>query len=105
MLKFINHACYQYKNDKINVLFDPWFKGKVFNDSWALLKETKIKKNEFCDVTHICISHEHPDHLHFDTLKEILKLCKTVPILIFPSRTNTFVRNSLKKTICFVVEY
>jgi L-ascorbate metabolism protein UlaG (beta-lactamase superfamily) len=98
IIKFINHACIQYKNDKINLLFDPWFKSKVFNDSWALLKESEISKTDFSSVTHICVSHEHPDHLHFETLKELLEINKSVPTLIFPSRTNEFVKSSLRKT-------
>lgn len=97
-ISFINHACIQYKGNNLKVLFDPWFSGKVFNNSWALLQETEIKKSKFKDVTHICISHEHPDHLHFLTLRKILEVCETVPTLIFPLRTNEFVRTALEKT-------
>ena len=80
------------------MLFDPWFNGKVFNNSWALLQETEVTKPNFRDVTHVCISHEHPDHLHFQTLRKILDVCDTAPTLIFPSRTNQFVRSALEKT-------
>lgn len=97
-LNFINHACIQYIDDNLNVLFDPWFSGQVFNNSWALLKETEIIKSRFKGITHICISHEHPDHLNFQTLRKILEVCDNVPTLIFPLRNNKFVRNTLEKT-------
>jgi hypothetical protein len=96
-IKFINHACIQFKKQNTKVLFDPWFHGKVFNNSWSLLKNTNIN-NDFNDVTHICISHEHPDHLHFGTLNELKKISKTIPTLIFPERTNQFVKSALDRT-------
>lgn len=97
-VSFINHACIQYADNNLKVLFDPWFSGQVFNNSWSLLQETEITKSKFQDVTHICISHEHPDHLHFQTLRKILDVCDTIPTLIFPLRANEFVRTALEKT-------
>ena len=64
-IKFINHACIEYTQRNTKILFDPWFKSQVFNNSWSLLRETEITKQKFSDITHILISHEHPDHLNF----------------------------------------
>jgi len=45
--------------------------GRVFNNGWGLSPEPSLDdlKKELADVTHIWISHEHPDHLHFPSLK------------------------------------
>ncbi len=63
-----------------SILVDPWFSGKVFNDSWELLNETNIDDLDLSNLKYIFISHEHPDHLSWSTLKKIKKnvtnLCK-----------------------------
>jgi UDP-MurNAc hydroxylase len=45
--------------------------GEVFNESWSLLCRPVLTPTTLQGVTHIWISHEHPDHLHFPTLKAI----------------------------------
>jgi L-ascorbate metabolism protein UlaG (beta-lactamase superfamily) len=39
---FRNHACIQVDYDNHTLICDPWFDGKVFNESWALLKPHSI---------------------------------------------------------------
>ena len=39
-INFINHACFKIQVNNYSILVDPWFTGKVFNNSWKLLKET-----------------------------------------------------------------
>ena len=63
-IEFINHACVIVKNDEISLLSDPWFEGNAFHKGWNLLHETnelEVKKI-INKITHIWISHEHPDH-------------------------------------------
>ena len=96
-VRFLNHACFIYEGDGIKIVCDPWFQDEVFNGSWTLLKETPDMCKELEDVTHICISHEHPDHLHFGTLRQILARSKSTPKLIFPKRSNAFVKSSIRK--------
>jgi hypothetical protein len=45
--------------------------GEVFNESWSLLCTPALTPTTLQGVTHIWISHEHPDHLHFPTLQAI----------------------------------
>jgi len=95
MIKLINHACLSVETEKNLILFDPWFFGKIFNNSWSLLKETKLNSLNLSNLTHIFISHEHPDHLHFPTLKSISELKKGVN-LIFPYRKDLTVKRILE---------
>ena len=53
------------------LLCDPWFSGRVFNEAWGLLEEIDIDAFDLGKVSHNWISHEHPDHLHFPTLRAL----------------------------------
>lgn len=94
---FINHACLLIKAGSLCILSDPWFSGRVFDNSWGLLQETEIEKWETSlrQVTHIYISHEHPDHLHFPTLKSLKKLLSNDCTIIYKKQTNSNVREAL----------
>ena len=67
---FLNHASFiiQYNNTKI--LVDPYLFGEAFNNGWNLLKEFDHSEN-LKDITHICYSHEHPDHFSVPFLKSL----------------------------------
>jgi hypothetical protein len=67
----VSHASVLIEAGPIVLLTDPWFMGEVFNESWALLCAPALTPTTLQGVTHIWISHEHPDHLHFPTLKAI----------------------------------
>lgn len=63
-LQFINHASILVNHGDISLLSDPWYQGDAFHKGWNLLHE--LQDNEIIslldDVTHLWISHEHPDH-------------------------------------------
>jgi L-ascorbate metabolism protein UlaG (beta-lactamase superfamily) len=58
-VKFINHACFQIIKKDFSILVDPWFSGKVFNDSWELLRETNIDDLDLSNLKYIFISHKN----------------------------------------------
>ena len=98
-VRLINHSCIQIVTPAINILVDPWFSGKVFNESWQLLLESRTTLSS--GITHILISHEHPDHLSFHTLKSLRKdefLAEECCVL-FPSRPESSVKNAVEKTV------
>ncbi len=78
-IEFINHASVIINGNDISILTDPWYKDNVFHKGWNLLHETS--DNEVYEilekVSHIWLSHEHPDHFSikfFKTFKnQILK--------------------------------
>lgn len=70
-LIFRGHSHLQINLGDTTLLCDPWAGGKVFNNSWALLKEHPLDPASFMDNLCIWVSHERPDHLHFPTLKAI----------------------------------
>ena len=63
-IRFVNHASVIISNKDTSILSDPWFFGDAFHGGWSLLHETSREEiEEILDqITHIWISHEHPDH-------------------------------------------
>ena len=44
---FLNHASYSIETKDELLLMDPWFFGRVFNNSWSLMRETQTDKIDF----------------------------------------------------------
>lgn len=62
-ITFVNHACVKISCSDAVILCDPWIEGSAFNLGWDLLVPTPIGFDELtADVTHVWLSHEHPDH-------------------------------------------
>lgn len=78
-IRFLNHACLIVNCDGIKFATDPWIFGSAFCNGWWLANPSpndSIVEINSCDF--IYISHNHPDHLHPQTLS---KIRKNMPIL------------------------
>jgi len=88
-IKFINHASVIVSDDNISLLSDPWYQGDVFHKGWNLLHE--ISDTSILDIlkniTHIWISHEHPDHFSILFFKKFSDIIKQYKIKIFFQKT------------------
>jgi UDP-MurNAc hydroxylase len=84
----INHACVKLAVGDVTVLCDPWIDGPVFNFGWDLLIKTPMDLDAImAGVTHIWISHEHPDHFSPKFLGEIApRYAGRIPILFQETR-------------------
>ena len=96
-ITFLNHASFMIETNESITLVDPWYFGKIFNNSWSLLKDTDDSQIDYSKVKYISISHEHPDHLHWATLKHIRSKTDGDITIIFPRRTNPNVMEACKK--------
>lgn len=110
-VRFINHACVAISPEGEGgggeiLLTDPWFSGEVFNRSWNLLIDGDWSLVDWPRVRHIWISHEHPDHLNFPTLKEIRnRVTGPGPLtLYYRAQKNKNVKEALEKMGFAVVE-
>ena len=83
-IKFLNHASFYFENDEEIIIMDPWLEGKVFNNSWALLADTPEDVIDLKKIKHILITHDHPDHLNWASLKKISSQTKDVVVHITP---------------------
>ena len=74
ILRFINHSCLYVETPDIKFLTDPWLIGPAFNNGWWLSKKSPVDSLDLINnVDFIYISHNHPDHLHLETLSKIKK--------------------------------
>ena len=63
-IEFVNHASVIISYNQTSILSDPWYSGTSFHEGWRLIHETEEDEiiNILKKITHIYISHEHPDH-------------------------------------------
>jgi hypothetical protein len=87
-ITLVNHACVKLAIGDVTVLCDPWIDGPAFNFGWDLLIKTPLDIDAIMDgVTHIWISHEHPDHFSPKFLSEITaRYAEKIPILFQATR-------------------
>jgi UDP-MurNAc hydroxylase len=97
-IKLISHASVLIEAPDITILTDPWFFGTAFNDGWELYPIPNLEKIDsiISDIDIIWISHEHPDHFHFPTLKYLNTRCKNDVKIAFQSNNSQKVFNALK---------
>lgn len=103
-IKFHAHACVEIEYQGETMLCDPWFFGKIFNDSWELLVNSDSPNINYHKLKYIWISHEHPDHFHPPTLKYIAGLAKQPITALFQNQPNKNVVKALTKFGFEVVE-
>jgi len=101
-IEFVNHASVIISHGNISILSDPWYKDVVFHNGWRLLYELpddkiiKILKR----ITHIYISHEHPDHFQpaFFLDKDVKKILLNRKIkILFQNTKDKRVVNFFRK--------
>jgi hypothetical protein len=85
-LTFVNHACCKLIAGDVGLLFDPWIEGSAFNDGWDLLIPTPLSLDAImAGVTHIWLSHEHPDHFSPSFLARVAASHKDRVAILFQS--------------------
>jgi len=83
----INHACVKIAIGDAVILCDPWLSGPAFNNGWDLLIKTPLSLDAvMAGVTHIWISHEHPDHFVPKFFIDISAGWKSIPVLFQETR-------------------
>lgn len=99
-LQFINHASVIISDGKTSVLSDPWYAGEVFHKGWNLLHENSSEEiSEILDgITHIWVSHEHPDHFSVPFFKLFAQKIKALSIIILFQKTKD------KRVVKFLTE-
>jgi hypothetical protein len=86
-LTLINHACVKLALGDVVVLCDPWLSGSAFNNGWDLLIKTPMEIDAaMAGVTHIWVSHEHPDHFVPKFFIDISAAYRSIPVLFQQTR-------------------
>ena len=88
-IELVNHASVIVSGEKTKLLSDPWYFLPAFHDGWNLIYENSEKDiiKVLEKITHIWISHEHPDHFSIVFFKKYKELIRTKKIKILFQET------------------
>ena len=86
---FVGHASVICELGDVALWSDPWLRGEAFNESWTLYPQPILRDEEVARVTHVWISHEHPDHLSIPTIKGLSAERKAGIVALFQKHYDT----------------
>src|SRR5438067_7915692 len=98
-LSMVGHSSVIFREARSGtaILCDPWLSGRVFNNGWAQMPEPVLVPADLAGVTHLFISHEHPDHFHFPTLRGFPAEFKEKVVVVFQKLHEEKVPEALAK--------
>jgi len=96
-LTLISHASVVVDCGHVVVWTDPWLESRAFNDSWELLPAPSPDRSFLERVTHIWLSHEHPDHFNIPTLKNLPAEFRERVTVCYQKRNTTKIFDALHK--------
>ncbi len=70
-IRLVSHASVVIDCKGTKIWTDPWLFSKAFNESWALWPPASFADWLLDGIDYIWVSHEHPDHLNFPTLRSL----------------------------------
>lgn len=94
-IEFVNHAGFLLEAASTTLLCDPWTRGKAFNDGWALLSPSPEVPYDSLD--YIWVSHEHPDHFNFPTLRSIPESCRRRITVLYQAHSSPRLVEAFRK--------
>jgi len=73
-LRWLNHAAVYIECNGVSIVTDPWLFGPAFMTGWWLASPSPIESIDLLKgADYIYLSHNHPDHLHAETLSVLSK--------------------------------
>jgi CMP-N-acetylneuraminate monooxygenase len=93
-IRWINHACLIFQVENFKIATDPWLIGPAFSNGWWLKHKSPIDSFEQINSCNLLfISHNHPDHLHPETLNKINKNINIITPNFKSNSTFNFLRD------------
>ena len=78
-IRWLNHATVYIESNGISFITDPWLFGPAFMTGWWLSEPSTVDSIKLLkNADFIYISHNHPDHLHPETLSLVPKNKKVI---------------------------
>ena len=96
-LTLISHASVIVDCGHVVVWTDPWLESRAFNNSWELLPAPSPDRSFLGRVTHIWLSHEHPDHFNIPTLRNLPAEFRERVTVCYQKRNTTKIFDALRK--------
>lgn len=96
-LTLISHASVIVDCGRVVVWTDPWLESRAFNNSWELLPLPSPDRTFLDRVTHIWLSHEHPDHFNIPTLRNLPAQFRERVTVCYQKRNTNKIFDALRK--------
>ena len=97
-ITYYTHACIEVKCKEYAIFTDPWLTGPCFQNGWWLKdKPPKTWREKIKKANCIYISHNHSDHLHYETLDIIYDLNPDI-LFILPNFKSKSCEKSFQST-------
>lgn len=96
-LTLISHASVVVDCGRVVVWTDPWLESRAFNNSWELLPAPSPDRTFLDRVTHIWLSHEHPDHFNIPTLRNLPAEFRERVTVCYQKRNTKKIFDALRK--------
>ena len=96
-LTLISHASVIIDCGRVVLWTDPWLESRAFNNSWELLPAPSADRSFLERVTHIWLSHEHPDHFNIPTLRNLPEEVRERVTVCYQKRNTTKIFDALRK--------
>jgi CMP-N-acetylneuraminate monooxygenase len=82
-IRFLSHACLLIDFDGLRVISDPWLLGPCFMTGWwPALPPKDDALDLMCSADAVYVSHNHPDHMHEETLAVLRARRPDIPVLV-----------------------
>jgi hypothetical protein len=96
-IRLISQASVIITTSDCKIWTDPWLEGKAFNNSWSLHPKPDFQEAWFDEIDYVWVSHEHPDHFHIQTLKNLPASFKERVTLLFQKKNSDKMPGAFKK--------
>jgi L-ascorbate metabolism protein UlaG (beta-lactamase superfamily) len=94
-IEFVSHAGFIIEANNKRICVDPWIKGKTLHDNWAL--PASHVEVDFTSIDYLFITHEHPDHFNFPTLKSIDEADRKRIKILYQKHASTQLQTTFEK--------
>ena len=92
-IRWLNHATVYIESNGISFITDPWLFGPAFMTGWWLNEPSTVDSIELLKkADFLYISHNHPDHLHPETLSLVSKHKKVIVGNFMTKSTEKYIR-------------
>ncbi|HLZ29478.1 MAG TPA: MBL fold metallo-hydrolase [Chloroflexota bacterium] len=93
---FLGHATLLVRLGELSILTDPWWSGPAYRGQWYPYPLPVPERFDLRELDAVYISHGHEDHLHRETLSEVLRAAPNV-LAVIPQRYDTGMRDYLRR--------
>lgn len=92
-IRWINHATVLIECNGVTLMTDPWIFGPAFLTGWWLYSPSPVESVDLLKkVDYVFISHNHPDHLHAESLALLDKKKPIITPNFFSTSSEKFLR-------------